>query len=124
MLHVSKKVLSLHHQTITNNKNSSYMETTHNTTNNATSVIIVSIANMDKLTIGDIFLFSTDGPKYVFLLNTPDGRFTYMRCDNKRHFSCRRNRKVFVMDVDGQHYIINGQLFVNYKYGQRCAIRL
>ena len=48
------------------------------TTNNKLEITIVSLSYLDKLSIGDIFLFSTDGPKYVFLGRTPDNNFYYM----------------------------------------------
>ena len=105
------------------------METNNNLTTN--EITIVSILVMDKLSVGDIFLFSTDGPKYVFLGRTYeqhgnrfDCRFTYMRTDNKRHYSCRRNRLVFVMDVDGGLFIANGELFIDFESAMSCVTRL
>ena len=96
------------------------METTHNTL----SITIVSLFKMNKLSVGDIFLFSVDGPKYVFLGCTPDGRFSYMRTDNKRKFYCRRNRQVFNMDPRGGLFIANGKLFIDFQSAMACVTRL
>ena len=85
------------------------------TTNNKLEITIVSLSKMDKLAIGDIFLFSADGPKYVFLGRTPDNSFYYMCTDTKRRNSCRRNRQVFKLDANGGLYIANGKLFVNFQ---------
>ena len=93
------------------------------TTNNKLEITIVSSIKMDKLAIGDIFLFSTDGPKYVFFGRTPDNSFYYMRTDTKRRYSCRRNRQVFCMDADGGLFIANGELFIDYQTAL-CATRL
>ena len=84
-------------------------------TNNNHEITIVSLFKMDKLSVGDIFLFSTDGFKYVFLGRTLDGTFSYMRTDNKRRCYSRRNRQVFNMDVNGGLFIANGELFIDYK---------
>ena len=100
------------------------METTNNLKTNKVEVTIVSIANMDILTIGDIFLFTADGPKYVYFGRTPDNNFYYMRTDTKRRYSCRRNRLVFVMDVDGGLFIANGELFIDFESAMSCATRL
>ena len=102
------------------NQNSSYMETT----NNNLEITSVSLFTMDNLSVGDIFLFTADGPKYVFLGRTPDGKFSYMRTDNKRKFYSHRNRYVFNMDVNGGLFICNGELFVNYQSAMICATRL
>ena len=85
------------------------METT---TSNKLEITIVSLCKMDKLAVGDIFLFSADGPKYVFLGRTLDGRFSYMRTDTKRKYYSLRNRQVFNMDADGGLFIANGELLV------------
>ena len=103
------------------NKNSSYMETKKS---NKLEITIVSLFKMDKLAIGDIFLFSTDGPKFVFLGRTPDNNFYYMRTDTKRRYSCRRNRQVFNMDADGGLFIANGELFMDFQSAMLCATRL
>ncbi len=97
------------------------METT---TNNNLEITIVSLFKMDNLSVGDIFLFSADGPKYVFLGRTPDNSFYYMRSDNKRRYSCRRNRRVYNMDVNGSLFISNGQLFIDYQSAMTCVTRL
>ena len=95
------------------------------TTNNKPEITIVSLFKMDKLAVGDIFLFSADGFKYVFLGRTPDGSFCYKRTDmrTKRKIYSRRNRYVFNMDADGGLYIANGELFINYQ-SALCATRL
>ena len=94
------------------------------TTNNKLEITIVSLFKMDKLAVGDIFLFSADGHKYVFLGLTPDGRFSYMRTDNKRKYYSLRNRYVFNMDADGGLYIANGELFTDFQTAMACATRL
>ena len=96
------------------------------TTNNKLEITIVIISKMDKLAVGDIFLFSADGFKYVFLGLTPDGMFCYKRTDmrTKRKIYSRRNRQVFNMDADGGLYIANGELFVDYETALLCATRL
>ena len=91
---------------------------------NKLEITIVSVCLMDKLAVGDIFLFSTAGPKYVFLRRTPDGRFSYMRTDNHRKYYCRRNRQVFNMDADGGLFIANGELFIDFQTAMACATRL
>ena len=91
------------------------------TTNNKLEITIVSLSYLDKLSIGDIFLFSTDGPKYVFLGRTPDNNFYYMCTDTKRRYSCRRNRQVFCMDADGGLFIANGELFIDYETAMACS---
>ena len=91
---------------------------------NKLEITIVSLFTMDTLDYGDIFLFSTVGPKYVFLGRTSDGRFSYMRTDNKRKFYCRRNRQVFNMDANGGLYIANGELFIDFQTALSCATRL
>ena len=54
------------------------METNNNLNNLKTNEItIVSILVMDKLSVGDIFLFTADGPKYVYLGRTPDNNVHY-----------------------------------------------
>ena len=99
------------------------METTKS---NKLDITIVSLFKMDKLAVGDIFLFSADGFKYVFLGRTHDGRFSYMRTDmrTKRKIYSRRNRQVFNMDADGGLFIANGELFVDFKSAMACATRL
>ena len=100
------------------------METT-TTTSNKLDITIVTLSQMDKLAVGDIFLFSVNGPKYVFFGRTPDGRFSYMRTDTKRKFySSLRNRYVFNMDADGGLFIANGELFIDYQTAMACATRL
>ena len=99
---------------------SSYMETT----NNKLDITIVSLFKMDKLAVGDIFLFSADGFKYVFLGRTSDGRFSYMRTDTKRKYFRLRNRQVFNMDADGGLFIANGELFTDFQSAMSCATRL
>ena len=94
------------------------------TTNNKLEITIVSLFKMDKLAVGDIFLFSADGAKYVFLGLTPDGKFSYMRTDNKRKYYSLRNRYVFNMDADGGLFIANGELFIDYQTAMACATRL
>lgn len=87
------------------------------TTNNKLEITIVSLFKMDNLSVGDIFLFSADGFKYVFLGRTPDGQFCYRRCEmrsKRKHYS-RRNRYVFNLDADGGLFIVNGELFIDYK---------
>ena len=81
---------------------------------------------MDKLAVGDIFLFSADGYKYVFLGRTPDGRFIYKRTDmrTKRKIYSHRNRYVFNMDADGGLFIVNGELFIDFQTAMACATRL
>lgn len=79
---------------------------------------------METLSIGDFFLRTIDGYKLVFLGFTPDGKFSYMRTDNKRKYTSRRNDLVFIMDIDGDCFIRDGKIFVNYSKGQRCAISL
>ena len=91
---------------------------------NKLEITIVSLFKMDKLAIGDIFLFSTDGPKYVFLGRTPDNSFYYMRTDNKRKYYRRRNRQVFNMDANGGLFIANGELFIDYETALACVTRL
>ena len=91
------------------------------TTNNKPEITIVSLSYLDKLDCGDIFLFSTTGPKYVFLRRTPDGRFLYMRTDTKRRYNRRRNRQVFNMDAYGGLFIANGELFIDYQAALTCA---
>ena len=88
---------------------------------NKLEITIVSLFKMDNLAIGDIFLFSTDGPKYVFLGRTPDGRFSYMRTDNKRKYYSLRNRYVYNMDADGGLFICNGEVFVDFQSAMSCA---
>ena len=87
---------------------------------NKPEITIVSLFKMDKLAFGDIFLISTDGPKYVFLGRTPDGRFSYMRTDNKRKYYSRRNRYVYNMDADGGLFICNGELFTDLEAAMAC----
>ena len=94
------------------------------TTTNNLDITIVSLSYLDKLDCGDIFLFSTTGPKYVFLCHTPDGRFLYMRTDTKRRYNRRRNRQVFNMDANGGLFIANGELFIDYETAMACATRL
>ena len=96
------------------------------TTNNKLEITIVSLIKMDKLSIGDIFLFSADGYKYVFLGRTPDGRFIYKRTDmrTKRKIYSHRNRYVFNMDADGGLFIVNGELFIDFQTAMACATRL
>ena len=92
------------------NQTSSYMETTNNNG-------YYRSARMDKLAVGDIFLFFADGYKYVFLGLTPDGKFCYRRCEmrsRRKHYS-QRNLLVFVKDNDGDVLVGDGKLFVNYK---------
>ena len=91
---------------------------------NKLDITIVSLFKMDKLAVGDIFLFSTDGSKYVFLGRTLDGRFSYMSTDTKRKIYSRRNRYVFNMDADGGLYIANGELFIDFQTAMACATRL
>ena len=98
------------------------MEST--TTTNKLDITIVSLSYLDKLDCGDIFLFSTTGPKYVFLCRTPDGRFSYRRTDTKRKYYRRRNRQVFNMDHNGGLFIANGELFIDFQTAMLCAIRL
>ena len=99
------------------------METT--TTNKLDiNITIVSLSYLDKLDAGDIFLFSTTGPKYVFLRRTPDGRFSYMHTGTKRRYYRRLNRQVFNMDHNGGLFIANGELFVDFKTAMACATRL
>lgn len=88
---------------------------------NKLEITIVSLFKMDNLAVGDIFLFSSDGFKYVFLGRTPDGRFSYMRTDNKRKIYSRRNRCVFNMDANGGLFIANGELFIDYQTALKCA---
>ena len=94
-------------------------------TNNLVNITIVSLSSMDKLAVGDIFLFFADGFKYVFLGCTPDGQFCYKRCEmrSKRKYYSRRNRQVFNMDADGGLFIANGELFIDYKTAMVCATR-
>ena len=97
------------------------------TTTNKLDITIVSLFKMDKLAVGDIFLFSADGFKYVFLGRTLDGMFCYKRTDmrTKRKIYSRRNRQVFNMDADGGLFIVNGELFVDYQTAIiSCATRL
>ena len=94
------------------------METTNNTLNTLNITIesfFVSLFKMDKLSVGDLFLFTADGPKYVFLGRTADNSYYYMRIDNKRRYRCRRNRQVFYMDADGELFICNGELFFDFN---------
>lgn len=93
------------------------------TTTNRLEITIVSLFKMDKLAVGDIFLFSADGFKYVFLGRTPDGRFIYRRTDmrSKRKIYSHRNRCVFNMDVNGGLFIVNGELFIDYQSALKCA---
>lgn len=91
------------------------------TTNNRPEITIVSYSLMDRLAVGDVFLFSTFGPKYVFYGRTSDGRFSYKRLDTKRKYYCRRNRYVFVLDVDGGLFIANGELFLDFDTAMACA---
>ena len=91
---------------------------------NRLEITIVSLFKMDKLAVGNIFLFSTDGPKYVFLGRTLDGRFSYMRTDTKRKFYSLRNRQVFNIDANGGLFIANGELFIDYQTALLCATRL
>ena len=93
---------------------------------NKLEITIVSLFKMDKLAVGDIFLFSADGFKYVFLGRTPDGMFCYRRTDmrSKRKIYSRRNRYVFNMDVNGGLFICNGELFTDYQTAMLCATRL
>lgn len=93
------------------------------TTKNKLEITIVSLFKMDKLSVGDIFLFSADGYKYVFLGRTPDGRFCYRLCGirSKRRVYSRRNRHVFNMDVNGGLFIVNGELFIDYQTALKCA---
>ena len=96
------------------------------TTNNKLDITIVTSTKMDKLAVGDIFLFFADGDKYVFLGITPDGLFCYKRGgmrSNRKYYSCR-NRQVFNMDADGELFIANGELFIDYKTAMVCATRL
>ena len=93
--------------------------------NNKPEITIVSLSYLDKLAVGDIFLFSTTGPKYVFLGRTLDGvRFLYMRTDTKLRYIRRRNRQVFCMDANGGLFIANGELFIDYQTAMLCATRL
>lgn len=95
------------------------------TTNNKPEITIVSVIKMEKLAVGDIFLFSSDGIKYVFLGRTLDGRFSYMRTDTKcKYYSSLRDRYVFNMDADGALYIVNGEVFTDYQSAMACATRL
>ena len=91
------------------------------TTNNKINLTIVSVRLMDRLAVGDIFLFSTTGPKYVFFGRTSDGRFSYMRTDNKRKCYSRRNRQVFCMNANGGLFIANGELFIDFESALKCA---
>ena len=91
---------------------------------NRLEITIVSLSYLDKLDCGDVFLFSTIGPKYVFLGRTLDGRFSYMRTDTKRKYCRRRNRQVFNMDHNGGLFIANGELFIDFKSAYACATRL
>ena len=91
---------------------------------NKLEITIVSVFEMDRLAVGDVFLFSTTGPKYVFLGRTPSGRFSYMRTDNKRKCYSRRNRQVFCMDANGGLFIANGELFIDFQTALTCATRL
>lgn len=87
------------------------------TTINKPEITIVSLFKMDNLSVGDIFLFSADGFKYVFLGRTFDGRFCYKRTDmrtKRKIYSCR-NRYVFNMDADGGLFIVNGRIFIDYQ---------
>lgn len=92
------------------------METTNNL-----NITIVSLTLMDRLAVGDIFLFSTYGDKYVFLGRTSTGNYSYMRIDNKRKYSCRYKRCVYYMDVNGGLFIVNGKLFDDYQTALKCA---
>ena len=94
------------------------------TTNNKLEITIVSLFKMDKLAVGDIFLFSADGFKCVFLGRTSDGKFSYMRTDNKRKYYSLRNRYVFNMDADGGLFICNGEVFTDFQTALACATRL
>ena len=94
------------------------------TRSNKLEITIVSLSYLDKLAVGDILLFSTTGPKYVFLCHTPDGRYLYMRTDTKRKYFRRRNRQVFNMDADGGLFIANGELFIDFQSAMSCAARL
>ena len=91
------------------------------TTTNKLDITIVSLSYLDKLDCGDIFLFSTTGPRYVFLCHIPDGRFLYMRTDTERRYTRRRNRQVFRMDADGGLFIANGELFIDFQTALTCA---
>lgn len=99
------------------------METTKNKPLFKPEITIVSLFKMDKLAVGDIFLFSADGFKYVFLGRTLDGRFCYKRTDmrTKRILYSRRNRCVFNMDANGGLFIVNGELFIDYQTALTCA---
>ena len=87
-------------------------------------ITIVSVSSLDKLAIGDIFLFSTTGPRYVFYGRTPDGRFLYVRIDNNRKYYRHRNRQVFNVNHNGGLYIANGELFIDFETAMSCATRL
>ena len=93
---------------------------------NNLEITIVSLFKMDNLAVGDIFLFSADGFKYVFLGLTHDGRFCYKRTDmrTKRKIYSRRNRQVFKMDANGELFIANGELFIDFQAAMSCATRL
>lgn len=95
------------------------------TTNHNLTITSVLICQIDKLSVGDIFLFTADGPKYIFLGRTPDGFFSYMRTDNRRKFYRRRNNLVFVIDdaVYGL-FLVNGEVFCDYQSALSCATRL
>ena len=90
---------------------------------NKSEITIVSLIKMDKLAVGDIFLFSADGFKYVFLGRTSDGSFCYKRTDmrTKRKIYSRRNRQVFSMDADGELFICNGELFTDLETAMACS---
>ena len=92
---------------------------------NKLEITICSLSSMDKLAVGDIFLFSADGFMYVFLGLTPDGMFCYKRTDmrTKRKIYSRRNRQVFNLDADGGIYIVNGEVFIDFN-SSLCATRL
>lgn len=111
----------MHHQTT--KKVVIIMETTKNKPLFKPEITIVSLFKMDKLSVGDIFLFSADGFKYVFLGRTLDGRFCYRRTDmrSKRKIYSRRNRQVFNMDVNGGLFICNGEIFIDYQTAFSCA---
>ena len=94
------------------------------TRSNKLEITIVSLSYLDQLAVGDIFLFSTTGSKYVFLGRTAAGRFSYMRTDTKRKYFRRRNRQVFNMDHNGGLFIANGELFIDFHTAMTCATRL
>lgn len=102
------------------------METIRPLPTNNLDITIVSLSSMDKLAVGDIFLFFADGYKYVILGKTDDGQFRYKRCEmrNKRVYTCHRNKGVFKMDADGGIIIANGSIYFDLETALLCATRL